>query len=68
MNDQAEKRDDNSVIAALKAELRVLKTAILTAVKNAHSASRNNTSQIVDWRFTKQNYSNITVPLLTLDW
>jgi hypothetical protein len=53
MKDQAEKREDNAVIAALKTELRVLKTAILTAA-NILSAMRSNTSQIADWRFTKQ--------------
>ena len=53
MKDKAETKEDNAVIAALKTELRVLKTAILTAA-NVPSAARSNTTQIADWRFTKQ--------------
>ena len=43
----------NPVIAALTTELRILKRVILKAAM-ANNTSRNNTSQIADWRFTKQ--------------
>jgi hypothetical protein len=48
-----EQGKDNAVIAALKTELRILKTAILNAA-NTNPAPRNNISQIADWRYTKQ--------------
>jgi hypothetical protein len=48
-----EQGKDNAVIAALKTEIRILKTAILNAA-NANPAPKNNISQIADWRYTKQ--------------
>jgi hypothetical protein len=51
--ENGEQGKDNAVIAALKTELRILKTAILNAA-NTNPAPRNNISQIADWRYTKQ--------------
>lgn len=53
VKDNTEQGKDNAIIAALKTELRILKTAIFNAA-TTNPAPRNNISQIADWRYTKQ--------------
>jgi hypothetical protein len=53
VKENVDQTKDNAVLAALKMELRILKTAILSATTSNHNP-KNISSQIADWRYIKQ--------------
>ena len=53
VKESVDQTKDNAVLAALKTELRILKTAILSAATSNH-IPKNISSQIADWRYIKQ--------------